>query len=48
VNRGLSGSNTQTALLVLPEILEMLSGQQVALAVVWLGTNDAALPQGAL
>jgi hypothetical protein len=46
VNRGFGGFNTKTALLALPEVLDMLSKQQIALAVVWLGANDAAVPEG--
>lgn len=46
VNRGFGGFNTKTALLALPEVMDMLSKQQVALAIVWLGANDAAVPEG--
>lgn len=46
VNRGFGGFNTKTALLALPEVLDMLSKQQITLAVVWLGANDAAVPEG--
>lgn len=46
INRGFGGFNTKTALLALPEVLDMLSKQQIALAVVWLGANDAAVPEG--
>lgn len=46
INRGFGGFNTKTALLALPEIIDMLSKQQIALAVVWLGANDAASPEG--
>ena len=46
LNRGFGGFNTKTALLALPEILDMLSKQQIALAIVWLGANDAAVPEG--
>lgn len=46
INRGFGGFNTKTALLALPEIMDMLSKQQIALAVLWLGANDAASPEG--
>ncbi|KAF6262335.1 SGNH hydrolase-type esterase domain-containing protein [Scenedesmus sp. NREL 46B-D3] len=43
LNRGFSGFNTHAALLALCEITDNLSRQQVLLATVWLGANDAAL-----
>lgn len=46
LNRGFSGFNTRAALLSLPEILDSLCKQQVVLATVWLGANDAALADG--
>lgn len=46
INRGFGGFNTKTAALALPEILDMLSKQEIALAIVWLGANDAAVPDG--
>jgi hypothetical protein len=42
-NRGFSGFNTHAALLALCEITDSCSRQQVLLATVWLGANDAAL-----
>lgn len=33
-------------LYALPEVLDMLSKQQIALSIVWLGANDAAVPDG--
>lgn len=46
INRGFGGFNTKTAALALPEILDMLSKQEIALTIVWLGANDAAVPDG--
>lgn len=46
INRGFSGYNTAITLLSLPEVLDSLSKQQVVMATVWLGANDAALPEG--
>lgn len=43
-NRGFSGFNTFATLLALCEITDSLSRQPVLLATVWLGANDAALP----
>jgi hypothetical protein len=42
-NRGFSGFNTHATLLSLCEITDSVSRQQVLLATVWLGANDAAL-----
>jgi hypothetical protein len=42
-NRGFSGFNTHAALLALCEITDSISRQQLLLATVWLGANDAAL-----
>jgi hypothetical protein len=47
LNRGFGGFNTKAAALAVPEMLDSLSKQQVALAIVWLGANDAAVPEGA-
>lgn len=44
INRGFSGFNTFATLLALCEITDSLSRQPVLLATVWLGANDAALP----
>ncbi|WIA38793.1 hypothetical protein OEZ86_002080 [Tetradesmus obliquus] len=44
INRGFSGFNTFATLLALCEITDSLSRQPVLLAIVWLGANDAALP----
>lgn len=47
VNRGFGGYTTATMLLSLPEILQSTSSQQIALATVWLGANDASMPDRA-
>jgi lysophospholipase L1-like esterase len=47
INRGFGGYTTSTTLLSLPEILESTSKQQIALATVWLGANDASKPDRA-
>lgn len=44
INRGFGGYTTSNILLALPEILESVRNQKVVLAVVWLGANDASLP----
>jgi lysophospholipase L1-like esterase len=47
INRGFGGYTTATTLLSLPEILESTNSQQIALATVWLGANDASMPDRA-
>ncbi|KAF8059138.1 Iah1 [Scenedesmus sp. PABB004] len=48
LNRGFGGYNTETVRLVVCEITDSLKapGQTVAAATLWLGANDAALPDG--
>ncbi|KAI8466391.1 MAG: SGNH hydrolase-type esterase domain-containing protein [Monoraphidium minutum] len=46
INRGFGGYNSRWALPVLEQVLSQVkgSGQEVLLATLWLGANDAAMP----
>lgn len=44
ISRGHSGYNSRWGVKVFEEVLKQLQGQQVALLVIWLGANDAAIP----
>ena len=44
LNRGFGGYNTATTLLALPEVMESVKNQRVILTTVWLGANDASMP----
>jgi len=44
INRGFGGYNTDAAMLSLAEILDSVCKQQILIALVWLGANDAAVP----
>jgi lysophospholipase L1-like esterase len=44
ISRGHSGYNSRWGVKVFEEVLKQLKGQQVVLLVIWLGANDAAIP----
>eukprot|EP00775_Hariotina_reticulata_P013144 gene13144-13274_t len=43
INRGFGGYNTDAAMFSLAEILDSLCKQQILIALLWLGANDAAV-----
>lgn len=44
ISRGHSGYNTRWALPVFDQVLKQQQGQKVLLLTIWLGANDAAIP----